>query len=299
MNVKRITVFVLACMLAVLGGCVNGAPANKTGSGTPLDVEGTATKAPIQAVGSDLVEAETDETPEATILKEKKNNELTIGEESSVNGYTVTLVTAETENGEQVLAVVDGKNYLLAEGYFEKAYLCGRETGSTGLVLCTMNQEMYSVVFYRLDRKKEKLFIKTDATTGVLESIRDRQVRISRSVDLFGTWYAVRTYELTNKFKMKDGDNTLWEVTATEDRHMTALCDLRARDYESGDNTAILEGSVLAMVYIADDRDYAVLRDIESEILYKVYVESDGHGGFLLEDVGAESGCLSNIQYSG
>lgn len=243
-------------------------------------------------------------TPTQTVqVYERKVVNLKKGVSDTVNGYTVRVDEATNDEGDFVYAVCEGQTVYISDGYFEKAYLCARETGKTALVVCAMGEDVNVTKVYRLNREKKSLFYEMSCEYGKLVSISDVTVRIASTVDFLGTWFGERDYTLTETVKSKElklepVDN-LWVVEADESRYLTALCDVRAREYDTGKDTAILEGSVVVVVMVDADSNYAILKDVESEFLYKVYGESDGHGGFLLEDVGAESGCFDNIRYSG
>ena len=165
-----------------------------------------------------------------------------------------------------------------------------------------MNEGLYTTYVYRINREKKHLFYEMAREIGKLNGVTDAGVNLAKNMDMFGTWPCKKEFTLANNFKLEALDN-LWTVSLDanriNERNLTALCDLRAREFESGNNTAILEGSVLTVAMIDGDLDYAVLRDVSSNFLYKIYVESDGHGGYLLEDIGSEEGCFENIQYWG
>lgn len=296
---KLFCILLVICMM-LLCSCSAFKSKDVTGSEKALDFndeDKTSVPKTSDTADDEQTIANPSPTQKVTVF-EKKNVKLRVGKPGTVNGYTVTVTEATNENGDYVYADCEGQAVYISDGYLEKAYLCGRETGKVALVVCVMNEEIYKTTVYRLNRDKKNLFLETASFYGSLVGISDANVRISTTVDMLGTWLGERDFTLTEKFKLEAVDN-LWQVQADESRNLTALCDIRAREYESGKNSAILEGSVVTVVYIDADRDYIVLKDIESEFLYKVYAESDGHGGFLLEDVGSEEGCFENIQYSG
>ena len=297
---KRILVMILLFALICVSGCQGAKPAAGNSDGIPLDaLDVKPTPDSTASVSSDAVESSDAQPTETPVIGENKTVELITGKEETVNGFSVTLAEQEGETEDSIVAMVGENTYTVAKGYFEKAYLCGRENGTTCLIICSMNEEMSNTLLLKLNSENEKLFVKTDSVTGTLLSLENDIMRISRPVDLLGTWMATREYRITKKFKVKDTDNKLWTVKADSSRNMTALCDIKARIYDTQTTTAILEGSEVIAVYLDADYDYAVLKDVNSGALYKVYVESNGYGGFIVEDTGAEEGCFSNIQYSG
>lgn len=295
---KTIAVILLLSVL-LLCACTNK-NADITQSGESLDY--TKTQKTSAPKASDVADGDTIAgTPRPTfVLYENKTIKLKLNKTGKLNGYEVTLGETQTEAGDDIVtATCDGKTYKVADGYYVSAYLHGRDTGKQALILGTMSEEIYEVHVLRINREKQHLFYETAKTIGKTVSITDEVIRISRNVDMLGTWYGERNFLLDEKFKLQDTEDTTWVVNADESRNLTAMCDIRARAFSDGSNVAILEGSVVTVVMVAGDFDFVVVKDVASSYLYKIYVESDGHGGYLLEDVGSEEGCFDNIQYWG
>lgn len=292
---RVIAIFVLFSLILSTGCSVFQADGDASNE-KPLDtVDADVSRPPTDNTSDVAMESGSD----AAVPGSKINKPINLGKAEELNGYKVLLEEESTDDDYYISATVENTKYKLLRGFFVKAYLCCNETGLTCLVLCTTNEEINNTVLYTIDSSNEKLFMKSDSMVGELVSITGNTMKIGKRLDMLGTWYATMDYGITKKFKIKDPEENLWAVNAVPERNMTALCDIQAKEYDSGDDAVILDGSVLSMAFIDNDGNYAILKDIGSQVMYKLYVESDGYGGFMIQDEGAETVCFDNIQYSG
>ncbi len=224
--------------------------------------------------------------------------ELELDKPATANGITVTL-SLKSESPDEldsIVAVINDNAYKLADGEVIKAYLCGTESGDTGIILCCMGwNECTTYTFVIADNAVEQNF----KTLGELIKADNLKMDISSRVDMLGTWIGHTEYEIVKGFKVAVKNNPEIIIDNNDDtRFMTALCDIPAKDEKSGDDTFIIEGTDVILAS-TDASSYAVLKDVKSGNLYRISVESDGYGGFDVLNIGNENLCLSNIRYSG
>lgn len=287
---KALALLWVTCFIFALAAC------SETGnpdSDTTVDITPSQTAEATQTPES-LGTAQPSATPvdyEETVKTVKLNEELI------VHGVKIT-VTETIENDEAyIYAAINGNTIKLIDGEFDSATVYGSDSGEVGIIISSIYYETSTTKVYKVN--DNNTVTKTVDMIGTVESVISNEIKMTGIINTIGTWVASREYTLEQGMKFEPKDSQWLILNTDEYRYMTLLCDIDALDVAANKEVTLEQGTKVAM-YSTDNQTFAILKDVKTDTMYKIDIESNGFGNCKISNVNLpDYDCFENIMYAG